>query len=248
MLVVVLIAWELVRRRLRRSTLLTAAALIDGTGAVHRPGALLVDGDRVVGVGERDAGASGAQVVHFEGATILPGLIDNHTHVLLQGDITAAELHSAASAALPSPDSVHLPGTQGPAQYFVNYVKQQLVDRCGSSQVFGGGLKVTTTIDLGLQQLAQQAISKWLTHPGGPSAAGGARSPRLRGPRGCGPRARPPRAAGGRAPPGGRRWRTPDPGCGSCADDRTEVRAGGKQGGPVRAFSAVSGWSASTPR
>ena len=69
------------------------------------------------------------------------------------------------------PGDVHLPGTQGPAQYFVNYVKQQLVDRCGSSQVFGGGLRVTTTIDLGLQQLAQTAISKWLTHPGGPSAA-----------------------------------------------------------------------------
>jgi len=88
-----------------------------------------------------------------------------------QGDITADELHVANSAALPPADSVHLPGTTGPAQYFVNYIKQQLVDRCGSSQVFGGGLKVTTTIDLGLQQLAQQAISKWLTSPGSPSAA-----------------------------------------------------------------------------
>src|SRR5262245_39321707 len=88
-----------------------------------------------------------------------------------QGDITADELHVANSAALPAAGSIHLPGTQGPAQYFVNYVKQQLVDRCGSSQVFGGGLKVTTTIDLGLQSLAQAAISKWLTHPGGPSAA-----------------------------------------------------------------------------
>ena len=88
-----------------------------------------------------------------------------------QGDITAEELHTATSAALPSPGSVRLPGTSGPAQYFVNYVKQQLVDRCGSSQVFGGGLRVTTTIDLRLQQLAQYAISKWLTHPGGPSAA-----------------------------------------------------------------------------
>ncbi|MBA3718138.1 MAG: PBP1A family penicillin-binding protein [Actinobacteria bacterium] len=88
-----------------------------------------------------------------------------------QGDITADELHTATSAALPAPDSVHLPGTEGPAQYFVNYIKQQLVDRCGSSQVFGGGLRVTTTIDLHLQQLAQLAISKWLTHPGGPSAA-----------------------------------------------------------------------------
>ena len=100
---------------------------------------------------------------------------DRRTEVLRamyqQGDLTAGEFHTAVSAALPSAGSVHLPGTQGPAQYFVNYVKQQLVDRCGSSQVFGGGLKVKTTIDLRLQQLAQFAISKWLTHPGGPSAA-----------------------------------------------------------------------------
>jgi penicillin-binding protein 1A len=88
-----------------------------------------------------------------------------------QGEITAAELHRASSAALPPPESVHLPGTQGPAPYFVNYVKQQLVDRCGSSQVFGGGLRVRTTIDLHLQQLAEDAISKWLTNPNGPSAA-----------------------------------------------------------------------------
>jgi penicillin-binding protein 1A len=88
-----------------------------------------------------------------------------------QGDITADELHTANSAALPAAEAIHLPGTEGPAQYFVNYVKQQLVDRCGSSQVFGGGLKVTTTVDLRLQQLAQLAISKWLTDPNGPSAA-----------------------------------------------------------------------------
>ena len=88
-----------------------------------------------------------------------------------QGDITPGELRTANSAAVPAPDSIRLPGTEGPAQYFVNYVKQQLVDRCGSSQVFGGGLKVTTTIDLSLQQQAQAAISKWLTGPNSPSAA-----------------------------------------------------------------------------
>jgi len=88
-----------------------------------------------------------------------------------QGDITAEELRHAVSAALPPPEDIHLPGTQGPAPYFVNYVKQQLVDRCGSSQVFGGGLRVRSTIDLQLQQLAQQSISKWLRDPSGPSAA-----------------------------------------------------------------------------
>ena len=89
-----------------------------------------------------------------------------------QGDITATSCtrRRARPRSRPAATST-CRGTQGPAQYFVNYVKQQLVDRCGSGQVFGGGLRVTTTIDLGLQQLARTAISKWLTHPGGPSAA-----------------------------------------------------------------------------
>jgi imidazolonepropionase-like amidohydrolase len=34
---------------------------------------------------------SGVQVINLEGRTCLPGLIDTHTHVLLQGDVTAAD-------------------------------------------------------------------------------------------------------------------------------------------------------------
>ncbi len=91
--------------------------------------------------------------------------------MLEQGDITAADYRAAVRAPLPRPEDVHLPGTQGPAQYFVNYVKQQLVDRYGSARVFGGGLRVTTSIDLGLQQIGRDAIAKWLNDENGPSAA-----------------------------------------------------------------------------
>ena len=66
---------------------------------------------------------------------------------------------------------MHLPGTQGPSPYFVNYVKQQLIDRYGAGRVFGGGLKVKTTIDLRLQKLAHAAIDSTLTNPDGPTAA-----------------------------------------------------------------------------
>ena len=85
--------------------------------------------------------------------------------------ITPAQYAKANAAKLPKPDDVRLPGTEGPAQHFVNYVKQQLIDEYGSAEVFGGGLKVRTTIDLELQQKARDAISKWLTKPDGPSAA-----------------------------------------------------------------------------
>ena len=43
-----------------------------------------------------------------------------------QGKITSRQLDVSAHAPLPKPDDVQLPGTQGPAQYFVNYVKDQL--------------------------------------------------------------------------------------------------------------------------
>ena len=85
--------------------------------------------------------------------------------------ITPAQFAEADATPLPDPDDVRLPGTEGPAQHFVNYVKQQLIDEYGSAKVFGGGLKVKTTIDLELQQAARDAISKWLTDPKGPSAA-----------------------------------------------------------------------------
>jgi penicillin-binding protein 1A len=88
-----------------------------------------------------------------------------------QGKITQQDFRAAAAAPLPDPDSVRLPGTRGPAPYFVNYVQEQLVERYGAARVFGGGLRVTTTIDLALQEQARKAIEKVLPDPDGPAAA-----------------------------------------------------------------------------
>jgi penicillin-binding protein 1A len=91
--------------------------------------------------------------------------------MLDQGDITYRDYASATHARLPRAEDVHLSDTRGPAPYFTNYVKQQLVDRYGSGRVFGGGLRVKSTIDLNVQRFARQAITKWLTDANGPSAA-----------------------------------------------------------------------------
>jgi penicillin-binding protein 1A len=91
--------------------------------------------------------------------------------MLDQGDITQALYADAARRPMPRPQSIRLPGDQGPAQYFANYVKQQLVNRYGSGRVFGGGLKAYTTIDLKLQKMARNSIGKWLGDPSGPTAA-----------------------------------------------------------------------------
>jgi penicillin-binding protein 1A len=91
--------------------------------------------------------------------------------MLDQGDITRADYTRAIAQPLPEREEINLPGDEGPAQYFANYVKQQLVDRYGSGRVFGGGLRVHTSIDLKLQKMARNSIGKWLTNPSGPTAA-----------------------------------------------------------------------------
>jgi penicillin-binding protein 1A len=91
--------------------------------------------------------------------------------MLAQGDITASDLRRASRTPLPQPADVRLPGIEGPAPFFVNYVKQQLIEKYGTRRVFGGGLNVQTTIDLRLQKLARAAIQSVLKEPNGPSAA-----------------------------------------------------------------------------
>jgi penicillin-binding protein 1A len=91
--------------------------------------------------------------------------------MLDQKDVTYNEFRLANRTPLPKPEDIRQPGTRGPAQYFVDYVKQQLVDRYGSGRVFGGGLKVVTSIDLELQQRARKAIAHWLPGPYQPAAA-----------------------------------------------------------------------------
>ena len=88
-----------------------------------------------------------------------------------QGKITRRDVALAAAKPLPRPDRVRLPGTRGPAPYFTSYVVDQLVERYGAGRVFGGGLRVRTTIDLRLQELAAEAIGQVLPDEDGPAAA-----------------------------------------------------------------------------
>ncbi len=55
--------------------------------------------------------------------------------------------------------------------YFLDYVQQQLVSYYGVNTVQQGGLKIYTTIDLGYQNKARNAIATELNQPGDPAAA-----------------------------------------------------------------------------
>lgn len=65
--------------------------LIDGTGAAMQPGtSVLLSGDRIVAVGpeatvlaSRDPGAPAPDRIDATGCTVMPGLIDVHTHITL---------------------------------------------------------------------------------------------------------------------------------------------------------------------
>jgi len=59
----------------------------------------------------------------------------------------------------------------GDAEYFVQYVRETLARRYGPAAVFGGGLQVTTSLDLGYQAAAEQAIESHLPSPQDPGAA-----------------------------------------------------------------------------
>jgi imidazolonepropionase-like amidohydrolase len=62
--------------------LLKAARLVDGKSPTPiSPGAVLIEGDRIVQVGTTIAAPPGARVIDLGSATLLPGLIDCHDHL-----------------------------------------------------------------------------------------------------------------------------------------------------------------------
>ena len=61
------------------STLIVNASIVDGTGTPARAGAVRIDGDRIVEVGELEA-RRGEAVVDAGGLTLAPGFIDVHSH------------------------------------------------------------------------------------------------------------------------------------------------------------------------
>jgi len=68
-------------------TVIKAGSLIDGRSDTPRANQIIViRGNRIESVGSGTAIPAGAKVIDLSGMTVLPGLIDSHTHIFLQGE------------------------------------------------------------------------------------------------------------------------------------------------------------------
>ncbi|HET7465420.1 MAG TPA: transglycosylase domain-containing protein [Candidatus Dormibacteraeota bacterium] len=75
------------------------------------------------------------------------------------GKITQADATRALQEDLSPPSHMFLAANRVVAPGFVDYVTGQLTKKYGAGTTYGGGLRVFTTLNLGLQQIGQAAIS-----------------------------------------------------------------------------------------
>src|SRR5713226_4716158 len=69
-----------------------AGRLIDGKSETALTNALiLLEGERIVSVSAGGTAPAGVEVTDLSKATVLPGFVDTHTHLLLNGDITSED-------------------------------------------------------------------------------------------------------------------------------------------------------------
>ncbi|CAB4959129.1 unannotated protein [freshwater metagenome] len=88
-----------------------------------------------------------------------------------QGKLSREDYELAKNEPLPTRDQVQPPTLDATNPYFASWVSAQLIDKVGAQRTYEGGLKVTTTLDAGLQKAAEASIGAYLTRPTGPQAS-----------------------------------------------------------------------------
>jgi penicillin-binding protein 1A len=93
--------------------------------------------------------------------------------MLAQGDITRQQFEYGIQRQVPHDASlIEQPQEPAAAPYFTSWVTPQILKAVGPFRAYYGGLKIRTTIDLKLQQAAEQAITEELpTGSGEPTAS-----------------------------------------------------------------------------
>ena len=80
--------------------------------------------------------------------------------MLDQGMITREQYDEAIPKGLPQEDEINPPQPDSEEPYFTTWVTQQAVERFGADRVYGGGMKIRTTLDPALQDAAEGAVAQ----------------------------------------------------------------------------------------
>jgi penicillin-binding protein 1A len=79
-----------------------------------------------------------------------------------QGYITHEQYVESIHKALPAPADIKPPTLESKAPYFTAFLRQQLVEKYGPEKAYFGGLTVHSTLDLQLQEAAEEAVTSYL--------------------------------------------------------------------------------------
>ena len=79
-----------------------------------------------------------------------------------EGYITDEEYTAYSARPIPTPKQIAPPAENSAAPYFTSWLRQQLVDRYGAGEAFGGGLQIKSTLDLEFQNRVQEIIQSTL--------------------------------------------------------------------------------------
>jgi penicillin-binding protein 1A len=79
-----------------------------------------------------------------------------------EGYLTDEEYAKYAALPVPGQKEITPPQENSAAPYFTSWLRQQLVDRYGAGEAFGGGLQITSTLDLDLQRQVEAIVGSRL--------------------------------------------------------------------------------------
>ncbi|MCB8970219.1 MAG: transglycosylase domain-containing protein [Thermoleophilales bacterium] len=85
-------------------------------------------------------------------------------------EVSDEDFQAMLDSNVPIASHIETPTDDSKAPYFTDWLRQQIVDKYGPGRAFGGGLKITSSLDLDLQKAAEQAVDNHLSGVGPTSA------------------------------------------------------------------------------
>ena len=83
--------------------------------------------------------------------------------MLDQGDIAETEYNDAIATQIPVASDIERPSDDSLSPYFTSWLRQQVVDLYGAGRAFGGGYQIHSSLDLDMQNTAQDIADSTLS-------------------------------------------------------------------------------------